>query len=93
MANKDWGLAARTWFALFAYKIARVWDLVLIAVVPIKEALFPSRPRSAGAGKGGLMVLAAAVGLLRTLHLARWTRPNALAVGGSHDSHKGEHLG
>ncbi|WP_157857377.1 hypothetical protein [Streptomyces yerevanensis] len=49
--NKDWGLAARTVLALLAYRIGRVWDALLIAVVPIKEVLFPARPGPARPGR------------------------------------------
>ncbi|CAL9529920.1 hypothetical protein SUDANB145_04001 [Streptomyces sp. enrichment culture] len=87
--HKDWGLAASTLLALIVYRFDRVWDALLIGLVPVREALFPHPRRPARRGSGGRLVLLSAAGLLRTLHLpltgaTRWTRPDALALSGSH---------
>ncbi|MGW0822557.1 hypothetical protein [Streptomyces sp. NPDC002845] len=63
--NKDWGLAMRTIVSLISYRISRLWDTVLIAMVPIKQALFPTDgPRSTRFGKrAGLHIVALASAL------------------------------
>ncbi|MER7924108.1 hypothetical protein ABTY96_13450 [Streptomyces sp. NPDC096057] len=49
---KDRALAMRTIAALFRYRVSRVWDSLLIALLSLKAGLLPSRTRSAEPVRG-----------------------------------------
>ncbi|MFE1029725.1 hypothetical protein ACFW5I_35210 [Streptomyces sp. NPDC058818] len=45
-SSKDWGLAMRTIVGLIGYKVSRILDVILIALVPVKLALTRGRSRT-----------------------------------------------
>ncbi|MFJ9683609.1 hypothetical protein ACIRP2_37100 [Streptomyces sp. NPDC101194] len=45
-SSKDWGLVMRTIVGLIGYRISRILDVILIALVPLKLALTRGRSRT-----------------------------------------------